>query len=220
MLYVCATPIGNLEDITLRVIRALSEVDIVFAEDTRHTLKLLNHLEIKTKLCSYHRHNCAQRDEYAISLLKEGKNVALVSDAGMPAISDPGVQLIKRCIENSLEFTILPGATAFVTALVASGLPTDNFTFIGFLPVKSGKRKKMLNNLQLLPHTLIFYESPHRVTKMLTDAKEVLGDRNCVAARELTKKFEEVLRGKISELLIHFSSHPPRGEFVILIEGA
>ncbi len=219
MLYVCPTPIGNLEDITLRVLRTLKEVDLIAAEDTRHTIKLLNHFDIKTPLISLHEHNEAARVEPLLKELKEGKQIALVSDAGMPGISDPGKLLINRVIGEGLPCTVLPGPTAAVTAYVQSGLLSDGFLFYGFLPRRRKTREEELLRLAQLPYPIIFYEAPHRLTAALEELKEFFGDRQASVSRELTKKFEETIRGTLSELLSHFSTEAPRGEFVITVAG-
>lgn len=219
-LYICPTPIGNLEDITLRTIRVLKEVDLIIAEDTRHTIKLLNHLEINKPLSSYHEHNEKTKGPIILEKLMEGLNIALVSDAGMPGISDPGEVLIKMCIENNIEIEVLPGSTAAIVALVASGLKTERFAFEGFLGHHTKKRKERLEKIKYDDRTLIFYEAPHRIRQSLKDIKEVLGDRSVTVARELTKKYEEYIRGSITEVLDFFENQDPRGEFVIVCEGS
>ena len=218
-LYICATPIGNLEDITLRALRILKEVDVIAAEDTRHTKKLLNKHRISTTLTSYHKFNIREKTKYILNLIKEGKSAALVSDAGMPGISDPGYELIKEAIKEGIAIVPIPGPTASITALASSGLPTDCFAFEGFLPAKEGERVKVLNRLKDDSRTLIFYEAPHRLVKMLQDLKKVFGSRKVVLARELTKKFEEFVRGSIEELLSKFETKKPKGEFVVIVEG-
>ncbi|MDR0931355.1 MAG: 16S rRNA (cytidine(1402)-2'-O)-methyltransferase [Clostridiales bacterium] len=220
MLYICATPIGNLGDITFRAIECLKTVDIIACEDTRHTKKLLDSYDIKAKTTSYHQHNYVAKGDKLIEMLKNGAEVALVSDAGMPGISDPGEHLVKLCIQNNIEFTILPGASAVTTALVRSGISTNGFIFIGFLPVKKGEAVGVINSVKGNPQTLVFYEAPHRILRTLGLLEQTLGDRQCCVSRELTKKFEEDVRGKISEVLEHFNQHEPRGEFVIVLEGA
>ena len=219
MLYICATPIGNIEDITLRVLRILKEVDHVIAEDTRHTRKLLSHYQIQTSLISMHQHNEAERTEQVIELIKQGKTLALVSDAGMPGISDPGGRLVQRMIEENLPFTVLPGASALTTAVVHCGLNTSKFLFVGFLPRRNSLQRKELEGLKNLEATLVFYESPHRLSVTLNNIYQVLGDRYCAVMRELTKKFEEVRRGLLTEHLQYFAATEPRGEFVIAVEG-
>jgi len=219
-LFLCPTPIGNLEDITLRVISTLKSADVIAAEDTRHTQKLLNHFEIKTPLTSYHEHN--KRDKGAILLgkLQRGESVALVSDAGTPAISDPGEDLVRLCIENDIEVVPLPGATAVTTALTASGLPTARFTFEGFLTTNKKQRRLHLESVKSDPRTLIFYEAPHKLKSTLADMLEHFGDRRIVLARELTKKFEEFERTTISAAIEKYAKLAPRGEFVLVVEGA
>lgn len=218
-LYICATPIGNLEDITIRVLNTLKDVDLIAAEDTRHTIKLLNHFEISKPLTSYHEHNKIKKGPQLIDKLKEGHKIALVSDAGMPGISDPGEDIIKLCIENDIAVEVLPGASAVVTALVASGLSTDKFAFEGFLDRNKKKRRERLEILSTDDRTLIFYESPHRLIDTLMDMEKILSDRNMVIARELTKKYEEIIRGNISNIIKHFKANAPKGEFVLLVEG-
>lgn len=219
-LYVVSTPIGNLEDMTQRAVRVLGEVDLVACEDTRHTRKLLNHYGIKTKAVSYHEHNERERAAELLESLKSGLNVAIVSDAGTPGISDPGFRVVRMAIGEGLRVVPLPGPTAFVSALVASGLPGDQFFFDGFLPARSGARRKRLAELRSMPATLIFYEAPHRIADSLRAAREILGERDAVVARELTKMHEEIMRGRLSELATRFSeaTGEPRGEMVLLID--
>jgi len=219
-LFVCATPIGNLEDVTLRVLRVLGEVDLIAAEDTRITRKLLNKYEIKTRLESYHEHNERKKGKELIERLENGLDLALVSDAGMPGLSDPGFRLIKSCIDCGIDIEVLPGPFAAITALVASGLPTDSFVFQGFLPRKSSQRRKILSGLASEERTLVFYESCHRISGFLKDASEVLGDRQAVLGRELTKKFEEIIRGDIGRLLTLSEQKELKGEIVAIIAGA
>lgn len=219
-LYVCPTPIGNLEDITLRTIRTLEEVDYIAAEDTRHTIKLLNHLNIKKPLISLHEHNEAFKSKELIELITSGHDVALVSDAGMPGISDPGEKLIKQCIESDVEVVTLPGPSAFITALVNSGLDTSRFTFIGFLDRNNKTRKETIEALKARQETLIFYEAPHRIEKTISELFEILGDRKIVIARELTKKYEQYIRTNLKSLSEDFSMLEHRGEMVIILEGA
>lgn len=219
-LFIVATPIGNLKDITTRAIETLKEVDIIAAEDTRHTRKLLNHFNISTPLTSYFEHNKRAKGENLLQKLNEGKNIALVSDAGMPAISDPGEDLVQLCIENEIDFTVIPGATAFSTALVLSGLSTKNFYFVGFLDVKKTARRKTLESLKSQPATLIFYEAPHKLLRTLEDMLSVFGDRNIAVCRELTKKFEQVIRAPISSIIAQFNEVKPIGEIVIVVQGA
>ena len=218
-LYVVATPIGNLEDITRRALRVLTEVDLIACEDTRHTRTLLNHFDIKTKTVSYHEHNEHERTAELIARLSEGANIALVSDAGTPAINDPGFRLVRACIERGIEVVPVPGATAFVSALVASGLPTDEFYFAGFLPPRGHARRLKLAALRAIPATLVFYEAPHRIIDALTDAREILGEREAAIARELTKLHEEIARGRLTDLIARFSGeHAARGEMVLLVD--
>lgn len=221
ILYICPTPIGNLEDMTLRTIRILKEVDLVAAEDTRHSRKLLNHLEIEKKMISYHEHNKFKVEDSIIDKLKDGLNIALVSDAGMPGISDPGEEIIKRAIEEGIELYCLPGPSALINAIVLSGLSTRRFAFEGFLDRNKKERKQRLERVKYDDRTLIFYEAPHRLKDTLKDMLEILGDRDIVCARELTKKFEEYKRFKISEMLnIYATSENPRGEYVVVVDGA
>lgn len=216
-LYVVATPIGNLEDITLRAIKILKEVDLIAAEDTRHTLKLLNHLEISKPLISCHRHNEEGKSKEIIEKLKEGKNIAIVSDAGTPGISDPGEEIIKCAIENDIKVVPIPGACAMINALICSGLDTKNFYFIGFLPLNKKLRKEKLEEIYDSTKTIILYEAPHKLKNTLIDLKAVIGNRKIVLAREITKIHEEFMRKNIDELIE--ISDSLRGEFVIVIEG-
>ena len=220
ILYLVSTPIGNLEDITFRAIRILKEVDIIAAEDTRQTLKLLNHFEIKNTLTSFFRHNEDKKGEYIISLLLEGKNIALVSDAGTPAISDPGEELVKMAIESGVTVVPVPGAVAATSALIVSGLPTGRFTFEGFMPMHKKNRRERLLELKDEMRTMIFYEAPHKIKYTLKDMYEAWGDREVSLAREMTKIHEEIIRGKLSEIIEKFEEEPPRGEFVIIIDGS
>jgi len=217
MLYIVSTPIGNLKDITLRAIETLKSVDLIAAEDTRHSKILLNAYEITTPLTSYYEHNKLSKSSYLLKLLQEGKDIALISDAGTPGISDPGYVLIKLAKENDVAITAIPGATAFVAALTVSGMPASSFTFEGFLPVKTVARQKKLKTFEDGKKTILFYEAPHRVVKTLGDIRDVLNDPVVVCARELTKKFEEVKQGKASELVEYFSQKTPRGEFVFIL---
>lgn len=217
MLYIVSTPIGNLKDITLRAIEVLKSVDLIAAEDTRHTKILLDHYQIKTAMTSYFEHNEIKKADYLLGFLKEGKNIALVTDAGTPGISDPGYPLIKLAKENNIPVTVVPGACALVAALSLSGLPTDSFIFMGFLPVKSAARRRKLEELKNETRTIIFYESPHRLVKALKDIEDVLNDPVVVCAREITKKFEEVKSSPASQLAEHFSRQGPRGEIVLLL---
>lgn len=220
ILYICPTPIGNLEDITIRVLNILKNVDLIAAEDTRHTLKLLNHFDIKKPLTSYHEHNIKQKGKFLIDKLLEGENIALVSDAGMPGISDPGEDLIKLAIENDISVVGLPGPSASLLALVVSGLSTSKFVFEGFLPSSKKERRERLNKIKGEDRTIIFYESPHRLINSLKDMEEILGDRRIAVARELTKKYEEVFRGTIKGAIDKFQKDGIKGEFVLVIEGA
>ena len=218
-LYIVATPIGNLEDITRRALRVLSEVDAIACEDTRHTRTLLNHFQIKTKTLSYHEHNERERTVELVERLADGANIALVSDAGTPAINDPGFRLVRAAIERGINIVSVPGATAFVNALVTSGLPTDEFYFAGFLPPRQHARRLRLAALRAIQATLVFYEAPHRIVDALTDAREILGEREAVVARELTKLHEEIARGRLTDLIARFSGeHAARGEMVLLID--
>jgi len=218
-LYLVATPIGNLADITHRALQVLRDVDLIACEDTRHTRKLLQHYSIDTKTVSYHEHNEQQRTSELIELLKQGSSVAVVSDAGTPAISDPGFRLVRAAIEIGINVVPVPGPSALVSALIAAGLPTDEFFFGGFLPPKSTARRARLSELRSVPGTLIFYEAPHRLAASLKDAYEILGEREAVIARELTKLHEEIRRGRLSELSKHYSTdEQPRGEIVLLID--
>jgi 16S rRNA (cytidine1402-2'-O)-methyltransferase len=218
-LYIVATPIGNLEDITQRALRVLGEVDLVACEDTRRTRVLLNHFGIKTKTISYHEHNERERAAEICRLLASGKNVALVSDAGTPLINDPGFRVANAAIELNLPVVPVPGPTAFVSALVASGLPSDQFFFAGFLPARAHARRAKLEELRTIPATLVFYEAPHRINATVKDALEVLGNRRAAVARELTKIHEEIARGSLGELAQRFSRTPARGEMVLIISG-
>jgi len=220
ILYICPTPIGNLEDITLRTINVLKEVDLIAAEDTRHTLKLLNHYDIKKPLISYHEHNKITKGEKLLEKLKNGEKIALVTDAGMPGISDPGQDIIKLCIENGIQVVALPGPTAFVLALVMSGLTTDRFVFEGFLPSKGKERKDILEKLIYETRTIILYEAPHRIEALLKDLLETLGNRKISISRELTKIHEETFRGTVEKAIEKFQTQKPKGEFVIVVEGA
>lgn len=218
-LYLVATPIGNLEDITFRALSILKEADVIAAEDTRHTQKLLNHFEIQTPTLSYHEHSRKDREEQIIAMLKAGKNVALVSDAGLPAISDPGQELVAACLREEIPVVPIPGVNAALSALVASGLSTASFLFLGFLPREKKKREGVLMHYRDYPDTLAIYEAPHRLKEMLNDLLEVLGDRQIVVARELTKRHEEFIRGKVSEILSLLETEPLKGEMTVLVEG-
>ncbi|MDD6641816.1 MAG: 16S rRNA (cytidine(1402)-2'-O)-methyltransferase [Bacteroidales bacterium] len=218
-LFVIPTPVGNLEDITLRALRLLREVNLILAEDTRTTSVLLHHYDIHTPMLSHHKFNEHQTVDAIVERLQKGESVALVSDAGTPAISDPGFLLVRACVAADIEVECLPGATAFVPALVDSGLPCDRFCFEGFLPQKKGRQTK-LTELAAETRTMIFYESPFRVFKTLEQLAECLGnDRKASVSREISKKFEETVRGTLAELVQHFKEHPPKGEFVIVVAG-
>ena len=217
-LYIIATPIGNLEDITLRAIKVLSEVDFIAAEDTRHTLKLLNHLKIKKPLISYYKQNEKTKSDLLIEKLIDGKNIAIVSDAGTPGISDPGEEIIKHAIQNDISIIPIPGACAMVNALICSGMSTSEFTFIGFLKTNKKERIEKLEELKFEKRTLIFYEAPHKLIETLQTIKEILGDRQITLARELTKIHEEFIRGTISKIIEEHESI--KGEYVIIIEGS
>lgn len=219
-LYLVATPIGNLKDITVRAIETLQSVDLIACEDTRHSLKLLQTYEIHKPLQSLHEHNEARRASGLIDNLNAGRNVALISDAGTPLVSDPGYRLVRAVLDAGLEVEAIPGPCAAINALVASGLPTDSFYFIGFLPPKSAARRRRFESLKDFPNTLIFYESPHRIQKFLEEAYEVLGSRRVVLAREMTKKFEECYRGPLLARAQEYSLRSWKGEFVVLLAGA
>lgn len=220
MLYICGTPIGNMEDMTLRAIRILGEVDLIAAEDTRQSVKLLNHFDIKTPLTSYYEHNKEVKGPQLINMLKEGKNIALVTDAGMPGISDPGEDLIRLCYENNIEVTIVPGPTAVITALVLSGLNTRSYIFEGFLPKNKKQRTEVLEKLKNETRTTVFYEAPHHLLNTLKDIYKYTGDRQTAVERELTKRHETVNKGSLSEIINYFEENEPKGEFVIVLEGA
>jgi 16S rRNA (cytidine1402-2'-O)-methyltransferase len=218
-LYIVSTPIGNMEDITLRALRILKEVDLIAAEDTRRTGLLLKHFGIQASLTSYFEGNELRKREFILAKLKEGKKVALVSDAGTPGISDPGFRLIQLAIENQLPIIPIPGTSAVITALSISGLPTDAFLFKGFLPHKSKKRRDLLKELENTRETIIFYESPHRISETLRDILEILGDRQTVLTRELTKVYEEIIRGKVSEILSQVGDRTLKGEITLVVSG-
>jgi len=217
-LYLVATPIGNLKDITLRALDVLREVDLIACEDTRHTQKLLNHFAIKNKTISYHDHNEGTRAPELIARLLNGDSIAVVSDAGTPAIADPGFRLVQTAVEAGIDVVPIPGAVAFVTAVAASGLSTDSIYFGGFLPARKGDRQKRLRECAEIPATLVFYEAPHRIAKSLLDCAEVLGDRKAAVARELTKLHEEIARGSLTELARRFTGSPTKGEIVLIID--
>lgn len=216
-LYVVATPIGNIGDITIRALEILKTTDLIAAEDTRHTRKLTSHYNIKTPLTSYFEHNKIRKAEYLIRLLKEGRQIALVSNSGTPGISDPGFYIIRLAIRNDIPVTVIPGPCALIGGLVLSGLPTDKFVFEGFLSHKSAARRKRLGELSSERRTIILYESPHRLLKALRDILELLGDREVACIREITKMFEEARRGRVSQLIEHFDQSKPRGEFILVI---
>lgn len=218
-LFLCGTPIGNLEDITLRVLNTLKACDVIYAEDTRHSIKLLNHFGISKPLYSYHEHNQETAGAEILEKLKKGDQIVLITDAGMPGISDPGEALVRLCIDAELPFEVVPGVTAFSTALVGSGLDTSRFVFEAFLSRDKKQKKAFLEKIKKETRTMLFYESPHRLKENLKLMLDILGDRRMTIARELTKKYEEYLRGSISDLIAHFDVHEVRGELVIVIEG-
>ena len=218
-LYLCATPIGNLEDMTLRVLRTLKEVDLIAAEDTRNSIKLLNHFEIKTPMTSYHEYNKIEKAHYLISQMQEGKNVALITDAGTPGISDPGEELVRLCYEAGVEVTSLPGACACVTALTLSGLPTRRFCFEAFLPSDKKEKQAILEELKEETRTIILYEAPHRLVRTLEELLDSLGDRRATICRELTKKHETAFTTTLAQALAHYQQEAPKGECVIVLEG-
>ncbi len=219
-LYICGTPIGNMEDVTIRLLKTLRKVDIIACEDTRHTIKLLNRYHIKKPLISYHQYSDQHKENYLIELLVSGKNVALVTDAGMPGISDPGTQLIKSVIQADIEIEIIPGPSAVIAALTLSGMDTDNFVFMGFLPVKAGQRRTALQELEQESKTIVFYEAPHRLQNLLQNIIEVMGSgRQIAIARELTKIHEQVFRGTVEEAREYFQQNQPRGELTIVLAG-
>lgn len=218
-LYLVPTPIGNLKDITLRALEVLNSVDLIACEDTRHSLKLLNHYQIKKPLISYHKFNELTKCNFIIERLQSGENIALISDAGMPVISDPGFVLIESLIENNLNFQVLPGANAALCGLIASSCPAKDFMFKGFLPRDKGGRDKVLKSIKERTETIIFYEAPHRLVKTLECLRDTLGNRNMAVCRELTKLHEEIIRGKIEDIIKHFSAIQPKGEFVLVVQG-
>ena len=217
-LYLVATPIGNLQDISLRALETLKTVEIIACEDTRHTRKLLTHFGISARLVSYHEHNEQHRAEELANDLLDGKSIAIVSDAGTPAICDPSFRIVKKAIEIGAKIVPIPGAVAFVNAVIISGLPTDSIFFGGFLPSKKGERRKRLEEIKSIPATLCFYETPHRIAKSLTDCLEILGNRKAAVVRELTKLHEEIIRGNLEELVEKFSENKTKGEIVLIIE--
>ena len=218
-LYVVPTPVGNLEDMTIRAVRVLNEVDLILAEDTRTSSVLLKHFDIHTPMTSHHKFNEHKTVEHLVERIQQGTTVALISDAGTPAISDPGFLLVRACVSRDIDVECLPGATAFVPALVNSGLPNDRFCFEGFLPQKKGRQTKF-KELAVEERTMIFYESPFRIIKTLEQMAEYWGaDRKASVSREISKKFEETVRGTLTELIVHFTENPPKGEFVMVVEG-
>lgn len=217
MLFLVATPIGNLGDITLRALEALKDADIIACEDTRHSLHLLRHYGIEKPLVSYHEHNEARRTAELIEKLAEGKKIAIITDAGIPGISDPGHRLLRACQGRGLPYTVLPGASSLLTGLIGSGFDAEQFFYGGFLPVKSGGRERDLRLAAEREQTTVFFESPHRILKTLTAAVEIMGDRQMCVARELTKTFEEYRRGTAAELLAHYTAHPAKGEIVLVV---
>lgn len=218
-LYLCATPIGNLEDITFRVLNTLKEVDLIAAEDTRHSIKLLNHFDIKTPMTSYHEFNKVEKAKYLVEKMKEGVNIALVTDAGTPGISDPGEELVRQCYEAGVEVTSLPGPAACITALTMSGLATRRFAFEAFLPADKKEKQVILEELKNETRTIILYEAPHRLVRTLGELYEALGDRRITICRELTKKYETAFRTTFSGALAHYEAEEPKGECVIFVEG-
>lgn len=218
-LYLCATPIGNLEDITLRVLRTLKEVDLIAAEDTRNSIKLLNHFEIKTKMTSYHEYNKVEKAVYLVEKMKQGMNVALITDAGTPGISDPGEELVRQCYEAGVPVTSLPGACACITALTMSGLSTRRFAFEAFLPYDKKERAEILESLKKETRTIIIYEAPHHLKKTLKECREYLGNRRMTVCKELTKKHEKKMRAFLDEVIAFYDENEPRGEYVLVFEG-
>ena len=218
-IYLVPTPIGNLGDITLRALEVLKSVDLIAAEDTRQSLKLLNHFNIKKSLISYHKHNEQGKSEELIDRVRNGENIAVISDAGTPGISDPGSIILKKCIENGIDVEVLPGATAFTTAIIYSGLDTSAFIFRGFLPRENKEKKEFVESLKDRRETIIFYESPYRVIDTLTFLKENFGNRNIAICRELTKLHEEIYRGSLEEAICYFNDNIPKGEFVLVLQG-
>ena len=219
MLYLCATPIGNLEDMTFRCVRILKEVDLIAAEDTRGSIKLLNHFEIKTPMTSYHEYNKAEKGRKLVKRLLDGENIALITDAGTPGISDPGEELVKMCHEAGVLVTAVPGAAACVTALTISGLSTRRFAFEAFLPSDKKERQQVLDTLRDEQRTIVIYEAPHRLVRTLTLLEETLGNRRVSICKELTKKHETVFRAELREAIAYYKEHEPRGEYVLVIEG-
>ena len=218
-LYLCATPIGNLEDITYRVLRTLKEVDLIAAEDTRNSIKLLNHFEIHTPMTSYHEYNKIEKAYQLVEQLRQGKNIALITDAGTPGISDPGEELVRIALEEGIRVTSLPGAAACITALTMSGQPTRRFAFEAFLPREKKERVKILNELKMETRTIILYEAPHHLIATLQELREVLGNRSISLCRELTKKYEENQKTTLDDVLLYYKEHEPRGEYVLVVSG-
>lgn len=219
ILYICGTPIGNLSDITLRCLETLKKVDLIAAEDTRHTRILLNHYDIKKPVTSYHDFTTQKKTDYILQKLKEGQDIALLSDAGMPGLCDPGYEIINRALENNITLVPIPGVSALTTALVISGFPMQNFVFEGFIPRKKGEKEQFFTRLKEEPRTLIFYETPHRIKETLYTIRKVMGERKIVLARELTKIFEEIIRGKLSEVIEYINSKEVKGEITLVLEG-
>ena len=218
-LYLCATPIGNLEDMTFRAVRILKEVDLIAAEDTRNSIKLLNHFEIKTKMTSYHEYNKVDKAVYLVNKLKEGLNIAVITDAGTPGISDPGEELVRQCYEAGITVTSLPGACACITALTMSGQPTRRFAFEAFLPYDKKERTQILENLRNETRTIIIYEAPHHLKKTLKECREYLGNRNMTVCKELTKRYEQKRKSTLDEMIAYYEENEPRGEYVLIFEG-
>ena len=218
-LFLCATPIGNLEDITLRVLRTLKEVDLIAAEDTRNSIRLLNHFKIKTKMTSYHEYNKIEKAAVLVEKMRQGLNVALITDAGTPGISDPGEELVRQCLDAGIEVTSLPGACACITALTMSGQPTRRFAFEAFLPYDKKEREEILQELKDETRTIILYEAPHHLKKTLRECREYLGNRPMTVCKELTKKYEKKLRGTLDEVIAFYEENEPRGEYVLVFEG-
>ena len=219
ILYICGTPIGNLEDITLRALKILKKVKLIAAEDTRHTKKILNHYQINTKITSYYEYNKFEKSPYLVEILKNGQDIALVSDAGMPGISDPGYVLINLALKNNIKIIPIPGVSALITALVVSGLPTDKFVFEGFLPRKIKERKRYYKSIENEERTIIFYETPHRLKRALKDMLDVWGERKIVIARELTKMYEEIIRGNLSQVITEINRKEIKGEITLVVQG-
>ena len=219
-LYLVGTPIGNLKDLTIRALETLQNVDLIAAEDTRHTQKLLNHYAIHKPVTSYYEHNKSSKGPWLLEKLSAGENIALVSDAGMPGISDPGEDLVRACLQKKIPLTVIPGPSAILTAMVASGLDCKGFVFAGFFPRLKKEQKNILSQLKEEKRTIIFYESPYRLPKTLVEIKKAWGERHCCVARELTKVYEEYIRGTLSEVLAYWEQHTPKGEMTLLLEGA